>query len=178
MAYFNYFKTISYDVRGEKNNSRIQLITNVLQRVRKKLEVDNLAFYDKYFVLDGDTPEILAHQLYDDSELHWIILYANYMSNPYYDWPMDYHTLNKFVAKKYSDINGIHHYEDVDGYTVGLMWPEGTTAAEGGTWEVPAGATPVTNFVYEEKKNDGYRSIRIIKQEYTGQIIQEFKSLL
>ena len=51
MAYFNYFKTISYDVRGEKNNSRIQLITNVLQRVRKKLEVDNLAFYDKYFIL-------------------------------------------------------------------------------------------------------------------------------
>ena len=45
-------------------------------------------------------------------------MYANYMTNPYYDWPMDYHTLNKFVAKKYSDINGIHHYEDVDGYEV------------------------------------------------------------
>ena len=175
MAYFNYFQTINYDVRGTKNNNRIQPITNILQRVRKKLDITNIAYYDKYFIIDGDTPEILAHQIYDDSELHWIILYANYMTNPYYDWPMTYTELNKFVMKKYpSNRNGVHHHVDTDGYEIdALTFDKGTM-----TWVATPNATPVTNFVYEETKNDDYRTINIIKVEYTGHIINELKSLL
>ena len=164
MAYFNYFPEIVYDVRGIKNNQRIQVITNILVRVRKKLELTNVAYFDQYFVTDGDRPDSLAHQIYGDSELHWVILYANYMTNPYYDWPLTSFDLQKYVAKKYpSNINGTHHWEDTDGYEVD---------------ETASGATAVTNYVYEEKKNDAKRSINIIKQEYLGNIIKEFKKLV
>ena len=81
MAYFQYFPEINYDVRGTKNDVSLQRITNILVRVRKKLEIINLAFFEQYFVMDGDTPESLAHQVYGDSTLHWIILYGNYMTN-------------------------------------------------------------------------------------------------
>ena len=165
MAYFQYFPVIAYDVRGTKNNSSIQRITNILKRVRKKLEIINLAFFEEYFVRDGDTPESLAHQVYSDSQLHWIILYTNYMTNPYYDWPLTYFDLQKFVNKKYgvANINAIHHYEDADGYEVD------STAA---------GATSVTNFIYEETLNDAKRNLTVIRSEYVSNVVNEFKKLL
>ena len=164
MAYFEYFPTIAYDVRGEKNNKRVQGITNVLVRIRKKMNVINSAFFEQYFINDGDRADTLAHQFYGDSTLHWVIMYANYMTNPYYDWPLPYFDLQKFVAKKYPDnINGIHHYEDADGYEVDSD---------------ASGATAVTNFVYEEILNDGKRPINIIRVEYISQILQEFKTFI
>ena len=164
MAYFSYFPTIGYDVRGEKNNVRVQSITNVLVRIRKKMNVINSAFFEQYFINDGDRADILAHQFYGDSTLHWVIMYANYMTNPYYDWPLPYFDLQKFVAKKYPDnINGIHHYEDADNYEVDSD---------------ASGATAVTNFIYEETLNDSKRSINIIRGEYLPQVLQEFKTLI
>ena len=164
MAYFDYFPVIGYDVRGEKTNSRVQGITNVLIRVRKKLNVLNSSFFEQYFIGDGDRADTLAHMIYGDSTLHWVIMYANYITNPYYDWPLPYFDLQKFVAKKYpSNINGIHHHEDSDGYQVD---------------STESGAKAVTNFVYEETLNDAKRSINIIRAEYIPQIINEFKSFI
>ena len=170
MAYFTYFPTTIYDVRGDKNNVRINRITNVLVRARKKLEITNAALFEQYFIQDGDRADTLAYQFYNDSTLHWVIMYANYMTNPYYDWPLTYFDLQKFVAKKYPDnTNGVHHYEDEDGYIVDN--PENR----------PANAIYpkiITNFLYEEMMNDSKRVINIIRKEYINQILQEFKLLI
>jgi small-conductance mechanosensitive channel len=165
MAYFKYFPTINYDVRGVKNDSNIQYVTDILKRVRKRLDIVNRAYFEQYFVKDGDTPESLSHQAYGDSTLHWIILYGNYMTNPYYDWPLTYIDLKKFVIKKYGEanINDTHHYEDADGYEVDSDAPT---------------ATAITNFLHEEALNDVKRTINIIKPEYTQQIISEFKKII
>ena len=50
MAYFQYFPVIAYDVRGTKNDENIQFITNILTRVRKKLEIINLAFFEQLLI--------------------------------------------------------------------------------------------------------------------------------
>ena len=165
MAYFKYFPTIRYDVRGTKNSRSVQLVTDILKRVRKRLDIVNRAYFEQYFVKDGDTPESLSHQVYGDSTLHWIILYGNYMTNPYYDWPLTYIDLKKFVIKKYGEanINSTHHYEDADGYEVD------STAS---------GATTITNFLYEETLNDAKRTINVIKSEYTQEIVSEFKKII
>jgi len=163
MAYFKYFPEIVYDVRGKKDNLRLDFITNILVRVRKKLEITNAAIFEQYFVRDGDRADTLAYQFYDDSTLHWIILYANYMTNPYYDWPMTYFDLQKYIAKKYANPNGIHHYEDANRYEVDS--------------DVP-GATAITNSIYEETLNDEKRTINIIRPEYVPQIVREFKKLM
>ena len=163
MAYFNYFPEIAYDIRGKKDNVRIDFVTNILVRARKKLEITNASLFEQYFVRDGDRADTIAHKIYDDSTLHWVILYANYMTNPYYDWPMTYFDLQKYIAKKYDNPNGVHHYEDANKYEVDSNAP---------------GATPVTNSVYEEFLNDSKRTIDIIKPEYIQQIVKEFKQLL
>ena len=166
MAYFRYFNKIGYDVRGVKNNVNVDVITNILERVRLKLNfIQHQAFFAQHFIIDGETPEFLAYKYYGNTELHWIILYSQQATNPYYDWPLTYFDLKKFVDKKYgvANINAIHHYEDADGYEVD------STAA---------GATSVTNFIYEETLNDAKRNLTIIRSEYVSNVVKEFKKLL
>jgi len=166
MAYFRYFNKINYDVRGVKNNVNIDVITNILERVRLKLNfIQSQAFFAQHFIIDGETPEFLAYKYYGDTELHWIILYSQQATNPYYDWPLTYFDLQKFVNKKYgvANINAIHHYEDADGYEVD------STAS---------GATSVTNFIHEETLNDAKRNLTVIRSEYVSNVVNEFKKLL
>ena len=85
--------------------------------------------------------------------------------NPYYDWPLTQYDLKKFVNKKYgsANINVIHHYNDPDGYEVDSD---------------AAGATSVTNWIYEEESNDGKRPIRILQSSMALDVVEEFKSLM
>ncbi len=173
MAYFKYFTNISYSLSTKEETNKVQSITNVLARARKKLEITNTSIFEQYFIKDSDRADSLAYRFYGDSTLHWIILYANYMTNPYYDWPLTYFDLQRYVAKKYDNINGIHHYEDSDGNEVDapntIISPSGRTSG-------PADA--ITNFVYEERLNDKKRVINVIRVEYIEQIINEFKNIL
>ena len=166
MAYFKYFNQINYDVRGVKNNVNIDVITNLLQRVRLKLNfVKNQSFFAQHQIVDGETPEFLAYKYYGNTELHWIILYSHQATNPYYDWPLTYFDLKKFVIKKYGEanINDTHHYEDADKYEVD------STAS---------GATAITNFLHEETLNDAKRNLTLIRPEYVSNVVKEFKDLL
>ena len=175
MAYFEYFPAINYDIRGNKNEARFEQITNILKRVRKKIEVNNAALFEQYFIQDGDRADTLAYQFYGDSTLLWIIMYANYMTNPYYDWPLNYFDLQKYVADKYKNsggVTGTHHYENSNGDIVDAP---GTLIAPGVT---ASGGTAITNFLYEEKLNDKKRTIDIIRLEYLQQIINEFKRFI
>ena len=166
MAYFKYFNKINYDVRGVKNNVNFDVITNILERVRLKLNfIQNQAFFAQHFIIDGETPEFLAYSYYGNTELHWIILYSQQATNPYYDWPLTYFDLKKFVNKKYgvANINAIHHYEDADKYEVDSTAPL---------------ASAVTNFKHEETVNDTKRVIRIIQPRYIDLVVDEFKRLM
>jgi len=70
-----------------------------------------------YTIKDGETPEILAEQAYNDPELYWIITYANGIIDPQYDWPLDTRSFDKFIVGKYGSLANakttIHHYEMV-----------------------------------------------------------------
>tara|TARA_Y100001963_G_scaffold148466_1_gene226401 strand:+ start:227 stop:730 length:504 start_codon:yes stop_codon:yes gene_type:complete len=166
MAYFTYFNKINYDIKGIGGDLQLTAITNILQRVRLKSEfIDDRVFFSEYFVQDGQTPESVAYDFYGDSQLHWIVMYTQKITNPYYDWPLIYFDLNKFITKKYgtNGATNVHHYEDSEGYEVD------STAS---------GATPITNFVYEERINDKKRNVRIMKPQYTASIVKELKGLL
>ena len=126
MAYFAYFPKIYYDVRGVKNQTQHDAVTNIMARVVVKADswkqsdenlnefVEAANGFVKYVIKDGDRPDTLADQFYGDSELHWVILYANgaSMLQPWYDWPMTQYDLTKFVAKKYGsgNLNATNHY--------------------------------------------------------------------
>lgn len=115
--FFDVFPKITYDIAGNQY-SNYQLVTNIFFRLRILREVlSNISAYTYYIVRDGDTPEILAEKLYGNPEAHWIILMANEIVDPHYDWPMNDRMFRKYIIAKYGSIAAaktqIHHYEKV-----------------------------------------------------------------
>lgn len=176
MSYFTKFKTISYDIEGIKGRVQFNQIKNILTRIRMKTGfIQNRIFYTDYFVQDRETPETVAFDFYGDGTLHWMVMYAQQITNPYYDWPLSYYDLTKFVEKKYGTAQlDPHHYEDENGDEVN----EPGTPIGNGTEDVYGNATPITNFKYEERLNDERRSINLIRPDYVQSIRKEFDKLI
>ena len=115
--FFTKFPIVSYDIAG-KRFTTYQSVTNIFFRLRIIREVlGNIAAYYEYLVKDDDTPEILADKVYGNPEAHWIILLANNIVDPQYDWPLKYNDFNNYITKKYGSISyaktTYHHYEKV-----------------------------------------------------------------
>jgi hypothetical protein len=99
--FFNYFPKTVYT--ANTNSSGLDTVTNIISRFgfEQKLKDNSAAFY-KYSIQDSDTPEIIAHKYYDNSERHWIVLMFNDIIDPQYDWPLRYENFINYVDKKYS----------------------------------------------------------------------------
>ena len=116
--FFDKFPLVRYTI-NKQLFSEYDLATNLLFRIGiiKEVMENNINAYYYYAVLDGDRPEIIAEKVYADAEAHWIILYANNIYDPYYDWPMDSRTFDKYIENKYGSIawaqTNYHHYEKV-----------------------------------------------------------------
>ena len=73
--YFAQFPLNIYDSVGDET---YKLVTHLLKRVTIRAKVKaNTLFFDTYDVREGETPEMIADKLYNDSELHWIVLMVN-----------------------------------------------------------------------------------------------------
>ena len=115
--YLEYFPRIFYDI-DKAPSSRYQLVTNILFRMGMTREsLLNASGYFEYTIREGDSPEILADKVYGDPEAHWIILYANDIKDPQYDWPLDNKSFVRHIKDKYGTVEaaktGVHHYEKV-----------------------------------------------------------------
>ena len=192
MAYFKHFPIIGYDIRGVESQRQYNLITNILARVLIKshgwADVEGslreplvgASYFLKHTIIDGERPDILAHQFYGDSELHWLFFFTNGVKllNPYYDWPLTQYDLKKFVDKKYgsANINAIHHYKDVDGYEIDAV--DDQSCIDHTSCTPVSAATSVTNWIYEEELNDSKRTIRVLQNSMVGSVVDEFKRLM
>lgn len=116
--FFDKFPLVRYTLDKNLTND-FDTVRNVLFRVGliKNVLETNIDSYYYYTIKEQDRPEILAEKIYGDAEAHWIILYANNIYDPYYDWPMDDRTFQKYIIKKYGSLEwaktNYHHYEKV-----------------------------------------------------------------
>jgi hypothetical protein len=117
MSFFGKFPTVAYDInRGDFSNFEIS--TNIFFRLAMVKEViNNISAYYEYIIRDGDTPENLADKIYGDPQAHWIILMANNIVDPQYDWPLDKPSFLNYIRNKYELISiaktQTHHFEKV-----------------------------------------------------------------
>lgn len=115
--YLDNFPKVLYDI-NKNNVTNYEAVTNIFFRMHIIKEVlDNTAAYYVYNVKDYDKPETLADNIYRNPEAHWIILYANDMVDPQYDWPLNDDNFNNYIINKYGSIEAAkttpHHYEKV-----------------------------------------------------------------
>lgn len=163
--YFSKFPQITYTLDGGDTGF---VATDIFRRVIAQDQNLVTSFsYDEYDVVDGETPEIVAHQVYSNTDLHWIILIINNIIDPRYDWPMPTQALQTFVANKYGVGNelDIHHYENSDGDIVHVSYTAGPKTA-------------ITNYEYEESLNEQKRRIKLLKPQFVETFIKNFERVM
>ena len=174
--YFNLMPKIYYDSAGI---GQPKIVTNLMRRVGLRAKVKtNTMLFDTYKVKEGETPEIIAHKMYGDSELHWIVMLVNNIIDRYHDWPMSTNQFNSYLNQKYvdadgnPDMSGVHHYEidQTSGDTkVTIEVTDLTT--------YPSAST-VTNYEYEQRRQDRIREIRLLDPRYKDLFVDEYENLM
>jgi hypothetical protein len=169
--YFNNFPTIPYDSKG---TGEFKDVKNLLRRVGIRAKVkSNTMLYDTYDVKNGETPESIAFKLYDDAELHWIVMLVNNITDRFHDWPLSEAQFLNFVNEKYSNPNAIHHYEiEQESGDTSIKIDIGTSNADYPT------ATAITNYEYEQEEQDNKRKIRLLDPSFIDSFVDEFKILM
>ena len=156
--FFSLTGQINYDSREVIDISkRVNFIKNLL---------NNEDFYFSYQLKHGDKPETIAFDFYGDASHHWIIILANEIYDPFYDWYMEDREVVEYAKLKYGDpeyFTGIKHYTDSDG----IIYKE------------PLGnRTPITFVEYEKQLNDARQVIKVVYPEFLDQILQEYRLLI
>ena len=169
--YFSEFPTIPYDAEG---NGKFKDVKNLLRRVGIRAKVkSNTMLYDTYDVKNGETPESIAFKLYDDAELHWVVMLVNNITDRFHDWPLSEAQFLNFVNEKYSNPNAIHHYEiEQESGDTSIKIDIGTSNSD-----YPL-ATSITNYEYEQEEQDNKRKIRLLDPSFIDTFVNEFKILM
>ena len=169
--YFNNFPLIPYDATG---TGELKVVTNLLRRVGVRAKVKaNTMLYDTYDVRNGETPESIAFKLYDDAELHWVILLVNDITDRFHDWPLTEAQFLQFIKDKYTNVDAIHHYEiSQESGDTSIKINIGTSNTD-----YPS-ATAITNYEHEQEVQDAKRKIRLLDPSYVSDFVEEFKSIM
>ena len=177
MQYFNEFPKIDYNITGVKGN--VKEITDIWRRVKVRSKIaSNVSLYDLFDVPEGDSPETIAYKVYGDTAYFWIVCLLNNVVNRYHDWPLDEYNFQQFVADKYSNPDGIHHYEITQ--SSGKQTGDGP-ADYSHKLEVNSdtvGAESVSNIEYERRLQDQKRQIKLLNRNYLPAFETEFTNLI
>jgi len=174
--YFRNFEKGLYDLKNDGNE---KLVTDLMTRVKVREKViDEMSLYDTYDVPSGERPEDTAFKHFGSSQFHWVILLTNDITDAYYDWPMSEQQFETFIRDKYSNPDGIHHYE--------VTTSSGKTTGDGPDdyshkIEVNSdatGAQSVSNREFEQRLQDKKRSIKLLNKQYLTTFIDEFNNLV
>ena len=195
-----YFNTLPKIVQFDSNGIG-RIFVNLLARASVKSPLlENPAVYYQYDIQENDTPEIIAHKYYGDSYRYWIVLFANKIMDPQWDWPMSGRIFNQYMETKYPNVNytaDIHHYEKILTQYDELTGTTtvNTVIVDEDTYytiientkilELPTGQVSVTTtknavsiYEYESLLNESHRTINILNTAYVSQFENELKSLM
>jgi hypothetical protein len=101
--YFTNYPTIEYQ------GKQIRDITK-RSKIRNEILSDPLIFLP-FTVRDGEKPETIAQLYYGSVDDTWLVLFANNMTDPYYDWPMSDEEFDQYFIDKYSELSGKTGYD-------------------------------------------------------------------
>lgn len=174
--YFSNFPKGTYDIKGDGNK---KLVTDLMRRIKVRSKIaDEVNLYDSYDVPSGERPETTAFKHFGNSELHWVILLTNNITDAYYGWPLSDQEFETYVNNKYTNPGAVHHYE--------ITQSSGPQTSNGPSdyshlIEVNSdtlGAQSVSNYEYERRIQDEKRTIKLLQPQFLGLFLQEFERLM
>ena len=196
-----YFRNLSeFDyvnrTEGGKNSGDYIRVKNLFKKgVLREDIFQNLSFFTKYIIRGDDRPDTVANEVYGDSTLDWVVLLANNITNIQSEWPMSQADFNTFITEKYDNetviYSGIHHYEAEEIKTSGgvVIIPSGIRVGVGQSvsfYDDLLGqqvtktniASPITNYIYEDRLNNAKRNIFILKPQYLQIVFDDLENIM
>ena len=166
--YFERFPKGSYILPG---TTTYKQVVDLFRRIKIKDKIKNEAsLYSEYFVTNGERPEQIAHKHFGSTELHWVVLITNNITDAYYGWPMSYADFENFIKDKYTNPDAIHHHEKPQ--------TSGDTDIMIECMSTDAGAVSVSNREYEQRIQDDISEIKLMDQSYLSAFLEEFDKLM
>ena len=200
MAYFDFLPNV-YVGEGVNQDEayKYRLVKNIFRRSKLRSDVDQaLTAFNYYYIKDDMRPDMVAQELYDDSELDWVILTVNNIINVRDQWPLSHNDLHSYMLDKYESeegISNVHHYETrqiLDEYNRVLI-PAGLKVDNNfsfeysrvsGSNQIPTVinsrqvVAEITNYQYETKVNEEKRRIKILKPPYLSAFISDHREIM
>lgn len=193
MNYFDLFPDVELPSFSNKRNSSNDFIKvkNLFKRgkVREDFFQNTVAFY-QYSVEGDDRPDNVAFKVYENQRLDWMVLLANNIINVRDEWPMSQYDFQRYLENKYdsTQLGQIHHYEteEIRNSQDQLLLQSGLTVdadftysySEDGIVHNVNNVTSVSNFEYENNKNEAKRTIYLVRQEYVPIIINDMREIM
>ncbi len=104
-SYFKDFPQYLYDFNYGNNKTKTKVVVDITRNIRFKQEVlSNIALYDEYDIVDGETPEMISEKFYGTPEYHWVIMMANEKYDYRKDFPLIEPILQKHIAQTYNPV--------------------------------------------------------------------------
>ena len=195
--YFRYIPDFDYVSRLPKAQSISDYlrVKNLFKRTQISQTIfEDLTYFTKYQVIADERPDNIAFKIYGDSNLDWMVMLANNITNLQDEWPLEESAFYRFLLNKYTSEAGmekVHHYEtqkvaDSKGRIIvpkGLKVPSNysVTYFDSGTQTEQIAnqiTDEVTNKEYEERLQDKYRSIKLLNQRFLSDFLEEFDKLI
>jgi hypothetical protein len=96
--YFQRFPFVNYkfgDNEADTIFPNISVYIDLIDQIK-----NDVAFYEKYTILDGDRPDVVSQKLYDTPDYHWTFFYMNSGLRES-GWPLPEREMRALVKKRY-----------------------------------------------------------------------------
>ena len=198
MAYFKELPNISYpSLLSTKNRIEDRIIVkNIFRRSKLRTDIDQaITAFNYYYIPEGDRPDVVAENIYNDSELDWVILTSNNITNVRDQWPLSHNDLHSFMLEKYGSeakIAEVEIYETreiLDEYNRVVM-PAGLEVDKDFSFQYlnfsgqvikvlsSQVVAPITNYQLEVRLNEEKRRIKILKSEFLPVFITDHQRIM
>ena len=201
MGYFRELPNLLYQSFLPSKNSSLDYIEvkNIFRRSKIRDDLQNIfTVFDKYEIPDEYRPETVAEQMYGSAELDWVVLTTANIINVRNDWPLSNRDIYDFALDKYgNDLNQIRYYEtkeikDSKGklilpkgqrvnsdFSVKFYDPSNSAAVTGYVTKSGSNVlSGISNYTHELLLNDKKREIYLLKNEYLGQFLNDFRDVM
>jgi len=169
MAYFAHFPKIQF-----LNQTIVNLAVGFQLN---NLITDETYSYLNYDVKEGEKPDHVAYNYYGDSSYEWLVLQANEILDPYFQWVLTVKEFEDFLKKKYGSLpiaqaTTIHCEHKTKNITLSadsLAVSNGASASD---------YSAIDAYTYWDQVNENRRHIRLVNKIYLSEIDSQISSLL
>jgi hypothetical protein len=146
MQYFDTLPKVVY--RSAQGTS--SLYTNLMARASIIPSVlKNPMVYYKYDLQEGDTPEIVAFKYYGDSYRYWIVLFANQIMDPQWEWPLSYTAFNLYINDIYGYNQSTGMWSVFDPYSTAYQFQKIITQYDAESQTTTVNTVVIDEYTYD-----------------------------